>query len=131
MRMINQTVGDALSDMLLVEAALIVLGLDLPTWEAQYTDLPNRLSKVNVGDTQTRVGRTVGCAADNEDVKEGRPVTPEARAHARDIDERVATEGAAAAADIFTAPEAPLEPAPSGDDISGEDFLSAISTPRD
>ena len=54
MRMINQTVGDALSDLLLVEAAIIVLGLDLPTWEAQYTDLPNRLSKVNVGRQRTR-----------------------------------------------------------------------------
>lgn len=69
--------------------------------------------------------------AHNKALREGKPVTAEGRAHARDLAERVATEGAAAAADIFTAPEAPLEPAPAGDDISGEDFLSAISTPRD
>jgi len=67
----------------------------------------------------------------NADVKAGNPVTPEDRAHARDIEERVATEGAAAAADIFTAPEAPSEVCTADNDISGEDFLSAISTPRD
>jgi phosphoacetylglucosamine mutase len=46
--LINQTVGDALSDLLLVEAALVLLGLDMPAWEAQYADLPSRLSKVAV-----------------------------------------------------------------------------------
>jgi len=49
LRLINHTVGDAISDMLLVEAALILLNLSLPAWEAQYTDLPNRLAKVAVG----------------------------------------------------------------------------------
>ena len=67
----------------------------------------------------------------NEDVKSGRPVTPEDRAHDRNLAERVATEGAAAAADIFSSPETPVETAAAVEDISGEDFLSAISTPRD
>lgn len=48
LRLINHTVGDAISDMLMVEAALILLNLSLPLWEAQYTDLPNRLAKVAV-----------------------------------------------------------------------------------
>ena len=47
-KLINQTVGDAISDLLLVEAALIVLNLSLADWQAQYTDLPNRLAKVTV-----------------------------------------------------------------------------------
>jgi phosphoacetylglucosamine mutase len=47
---INQTVGDALSDMLLVEAVLAHKGYDAPEWDALYADLPNRLVKVVVKD---------------------------------------------------------------------------------
>ncbi|XP_043276225.1 phosphoacetylglucosamine mutase isoform X1 [Venturia canescens] len=47
---INQSVGDALSDMLLVETILYAKGWDLVTWEKSYTDLPNRQLKVRVAD---------------------------------------------------------------------------------
>lgn len=47
---INQSVGDALSDMLLVEAILYAKGWDLVTWEKSYTDFPNRQLKVRVAD---------------------------------------------------------------------------------
>ncbi|KAI9144929.1 phosphoacetylglucosamine mutase [Paraphysoderma sedebokerense] len=45
---INQTVGDALSDMLFVLAILVKKRIDLPTWDKAYTDLPSRLVKVVV-----------------------------------------------------------------------------------
>lgn len=45
---INETVGDAISDMLLVETILHARGWDVSQWEAAYTDLPNRLLKVTV-----------------------------------------------------------------------------------
>lgn len=45
---INQTVGDALSDMLLVETILHSKGWDLAAWEHTYTDLPNKQLKVKV-----------------------------------------------------------------------------------
>lgn len=44
----NQTVGDALSDALLVETVLKAKGWNLQDWEKTYTDLPNRLLKVAV-----------------------------------------------------------------------------------
>jgi len=47
---INQTVGDALSDMLLVEVALYHMAYSVETWDKLYLDLPNRLVKVKVGD---------------------------------------------------------------------------------
>lgn len=47
---INETVGDAISDMLLVETILHDKGWDIQDWEAAYTDLPNRLMKVTVQD---------------------------------------------------------------------------------
>ncbi|OZJ04055.1 hypothetical protein BZG36_03563 [Bifiguratus adelaidae] len=46
--LINQTVGDAMSDMLLVEAILAHKQWDLAKWDAAYTDLPNKLAKVIV-----------------------------------------------------------------------------------
>ena len=67
----------------------------------------------------------------NEDVKEGKPVTPEERAHARDLDERVATEGEATAADFLSAPETPVEVSTDDGDISGEEFLNDITSPRE
>lgn len=48
--LINQTVGDALSDMLLVEVILRRRGWGPHEWDKAYTDLPNRLLKVLVRD---------------------------------------------------------------------------------
>ncbi|XP_034556024.1 phosphoacetylglucosamine mutase [Notolabrus celidotus] len=45
---INQTVGDAISDMLLIEAILAIKGITVQQWDAIYTDLPNRQLKVKV-----------------------------------------------------------------------------------
>ncbi|XP_058801993.1 phosphoacetylglucosamine mutase-like [Phymastichus coffea] len=47
---INQTVGDALSDMLLVELILHAKGWDVVTWQESYEDLPNKQVKVKVQD---------------------------------------------------------------------------------
>ena len=47
---INQTVGDALSDMLLVEAVLAHKSYGGAEWDSLYADLPNRLVKVVVSD---------------------------------------------------------------------------------
>ncbi|XP_028996313.1 phosphoacetylglucosamine mutase isoform X2 [Betta splendens] len=47
---INQTVGDAISDMLLIEAILATKGLTVQQWDAIYSDLPNRQLKVKVSD---------------------------------------------------------------------------------
>ena len=46
MNVINETVGDAISDMLLVESILHVKGWSVVDWSKAYTDLPNRLMKV-------------------------------------------------------------------------------------
>jgi len=48
--LINQTVGDALSDLLFVETILINRRWGPKEWDAAYTDLPNRLVKVLVQD---------------------------------------------------------------------------------
>ena len=48
--LINQTVGDALSDLLLVELILREKGWNLVTWENSYSDLPNKQIKVKVKD---------------------------------------------------------------------------------
>ncbi|KAF2097490.1 N-acetylglucosamine-phosphate mutase-like protein [Rhizodiscina lignyota] len=48
--LINQTVGDALSDMLLVEVILAHKGWTPKEWLNTYVDLPNRLLKVEVRD---------------------------------------------------------------------------------
>lgn len=48
--LINQTVGDALSDMLLVETILAHKAWSPKEWDLTYTDLPNRLVRVEVGD---------------------------------------------------------------------------------
>jgi len=49
-QLINQTVGDALSDMLLVEAVLAHRSYTGVEWDSLYVDLPNRLVKVVVAD---------------------------------------------------------------------------------
>ncbi|XP_058835464.1 phosphoacetylglucosamine mutase [Topomyia yanbarensis] len=46
----NETVGDAISDMLLVETVLHFKGWALKDWLAAYTDLPNVLMKIKVED---------------------------------------------------------------------------------
>ncbi|KAI2640558.1 Phosphoacetylglucosamine mutase [Hypomontagnella submonticulosa] len=47
--LINQTVGDAISDMLMVEVILAHKGWSLRDWAMTYQDLPNRLVRVEVG----------------------------------------------------------------------------------
>jgi phosphoacetylglucosamine mutase len=49
-QLINQTVGDALSDMLLVEVVLAHRSYGAFEWDSLYVDLPNRLVKVVVAD---------------------------------------------------------------------------------
>ena len=46
--LVNQTVGDAMSDMLLVETILAHKGWTLRDWAMTYTDLPNKLVRVEV-----------------------------------------------------------------------------------
>lgn len=48
--MINETVGDAISDMLLVETILLTKGWDVQDWLSAYDDLANTLRKVTVVD---------------------------------------------------------------------------------
>jgi phosphoacetylglucosamine mutase len=48
MDVINQTVGDAISDLLVVETVLHARGWSIQDWEEVYTDLPNRQLKVVV-----------------------------------------------------------------------------------
>jgi len=50
MDVINETVGDAISDMLLVESVLHARGWSVQDWDTAYVDLPNRLMKVSVAD---------------------------------------------------------------------------------
>lgn len=47
---VNETVGDAISDMLAVETVLHAKGWDVHEWEKEYEDWPNRLMKVTVKD---------------------------------------------------------------------------------
>jgi Phosphomannomutase len=49
-RLINQAVGDALSDLFLVDAILYLKGWSLPTWNGLYKDMPSRQGKVRVKD---------------------------------------------------------------------------------
>ncbi|CAG2105791.1 unnamed protein product [Medioppia subpectinata] len=48
--LINQTVGDAISDMLVIETILRSRGQSIQEWDQLYTDLPNRNIKVCVKD---------------------------------------------------------------------------------
>ncbi|EEH19944.2 hypothetical protein PABG_02203 [Paracoccidioides brasiliensis Pb03] len=48
--LINQAVGDALSDLLLVEVILAHKGWSLKEWISTYTDLPSRLVRIEVAD---------------------------------------------------------------------------------
>ncbi|KAF8898793.1 phosphoacetylglucosamine mutase [Infundibulicybe gibba] len=49
-QLVNQTVGDALSDMLLVEVVLAHKSYTGVEWDSLYADLPNRLVRVVVSD---------------------------------------------------------------------------------
>ena len=49
-RLINQTVGDALSDLLLIEIILAHKAWGPKEWDLTYTDLPNRLVRIEVPD---------------------------------------------------------------------------------
>lgn len=48
--LINQAVGDAITDMFVIVAILIHLDINAKTWFSKYTDLPNRLVKCVVPD---------------------------------------------------------------------------------
>lgn len=48
--LINQAVGDALCDLLLVDAILQIKGWNIQDWNRLYTDLPSRQCKVSVED---------------------------------------------------------------------------------
>jgi len=47
-QLINQTVGDAFSDLFAIEAVLSLLGWTVEDWHKMYTDFPNRLMKVRI-----------------------------------------------------------------------------------
>mmetsp|Transcript_14428 Transcript_14428/g.18717 ORF Transcript_14428/g.18717 Transcript_14428/m.18717 type:complete len:220 (-) Transcript_14428:120-779(-) len=49
-QLINQAVGDAMSDMLAIEAVLCVKRWDISDWDACYVDLPSRQCKLPVKD---------------------------------------------------------------------------------
>lgn len=48
MQLINQIVGDAMADLVLVEAILADEQMTPAEWDSQYSNLPNQLSKVFV-----------------------------------------------------------------------------------
>ncbi|XP_069788307.1 phosphoacetylglucosamine mutase [Narcine bancroftii] len=58
--LINQTVGDAISDLLTIEAILFIKGLTIQQWDLIYTDLPNRQLKVKVSDRHVIVTEDAG-----------------------------------------------------------------------
>lgn len=57
--MVNQAVGDALSGLLLVEAALRRRGWGLAEWGALYDDLPSRQLKARGAASGLGVGETL------------------------------------------------------------------------
>ncbi|KAI1828061.1 phosphoglucomutase/phosphomannomutase domain-containing protein [Xylaria intraflava] len=67
--LINQTVGDAISDMLMVEVILAHKAWAMNDWALTYKDLPNRLVRVEVGnkdlfqttDAERKLSHPVGC----------------------------------------------------------------------
>lgn len=48
--LINQTVGDSISDLLTVIAIVLVKNMTPSEWDSQYSDLPNKLLKAEVKD---------------------------------------------------------------------------------
>ncbi|PKX94655.1 phosphoacetylglucosamine mutase PCM1 [Aspergillus novofumigatus IBT 16806] len=65
--LINQAVGDAISDMLLVEAILAHKGWTPKEWLATYTDLPSRLAKIDSLQSRYNKGRSFARASGTED----------------------------------------------------------------
>ncbi|KAI1166915.1 phosphoglucomutase/phosphomannomutase domain-containing protein [Nemania serpens] len=67
--LINQTVGDAISDMLMVEVILAHKAWTMKDWALTYQDLPNRLVRVEVGnkdlfhttDAERKLSHPYGC----------------------------------------------------------------------
>lgn len=59
-RVVNQAVGDAVTDIFAIEAALKYLGWSLQDWNGIYKDAPTRLTKVKVQD------RTIICVTNAE-----------------------------------------------------------------
>lgn len=51
--LVNQSVGDAMSDMMLVDAILFLRGWDLSTWSKLYSDMPSKQAKVKVADRKS------------------------------------------------------------------------------
>lgn len=49
-QIINQTIGDAITDMIGIIAILAIMKWSPATWDQEYTDLPNRLTKAIVPD---------------------------------------------------------------------------------
>ena len=54
-RLINQAVGDALSDLLLVDAILSLKEWTLEDWDSLYQDVPSRQLKIRVSDRKNVV----------------------------------------------------------------------------
>jgi phosphoacetylglucosamine mutase len=50
--LVNQSVGDAMSDMMLVDAILFLRGWDLSSWANLYSDMPSKQAKVKVADSK-------------------------------------------------------------------------------
>jgi len=59
-QLINQAVGDAISDALISEAILTIKGWTVQDWDKIYTDLPSRQTKIQVED------RTIVTVTDDE-----------------------------------------------------------------
>lgn len=53
--LVNQSVGDAMSDMLLVDSILYLRGWDLNTWAKLYEDMPSKQAKVKVSDSKSQL----------------------------------------------------------------------------
>lgn len=49
-QLVNQAIGDALSDLLLVEAILTLRGWSMREWDGMYEDRPSRQTKLAVND---------------------------------------------------------------------------------
>ncbi|KAK4165734.1 putative phosphoacetylglucosamine mutase [Cladorrhinum sp. PSN259] len=101
--LINQTVGDALSDMLMVEVILAHKNWDLRDWSMTYSDLPNRLVRVEVGnkdrfrttDAERRLSHPAGCQAEiDAEVKKFKDARSFARASGTENAMRVYAEAA-------------------------------------
>jgi phosphoacetylglucosamine mutase len=53
--LINQAIGDALSDLLLIDAILRLSNVTIEQWDHWYTDLPSRQQKIKVSDRNSIV----------------------------------------------------------------------------